>query len=64
MPKLGLLKKVVQAETYSAPTGPKTETAETHEALWGQKKGDAAQERIPKPMVEHIVDVSVRRGFW
>ena len=44
---------------------PKTESAETHDALRGQKRGDVEvaqtilQERISKPMVEHIVEVSV-----
>ena len=43
--------------------------AAAHDALRGQKKGDVdvaetiSQERISKPMVEYIVDVSVPQVF-
>ena len=67
--KPALLKKVIEAEKYLAPRGPKMEWAETHDAPRGQKKGDVevaetiSQMRITKPMVEHTFDVSVPQVF-
>ena len=62
------IRMAVAEAVHHSSRGQKTAAA-AHDALRGQKNGDVEvsktipQERISKPMVQHIVDVSVPQVF-
>ena len=60
MSKLAL-KKVVEAEKYSAPRGLQTERAETHDAPQAQKKGDVEVAQAISPEARSKADGGAHR---